>query len=310
VAVDQSDVPRYRLLETGRAYALEQLAYSGETNAIAHRHAQTFTALFEASYAERWRPTEYLARYRRELDNLRAALEWASRNDLDLEIGLAGAAAWLWRDCGLHAEGIAACELAVAHVQSTTAAALEARLLSELAQTGRLTLPIEPTLRALERAITLYQRLDDRVGLYLAAARSVPFLALAGDTDQTRRALAEVQDLEDPRWPPRLRLQRLQALVSVLGITGPAEALRAAAEQLQNVAYLAESPLDELSARYSLVYADTMLGRFDEAIRGGRELVAQFRRSGFASHLGYPLADLALALSLKGELDEAVRLMR
>ena len=176
VAVEQSDLPRYRLLETARTYALEQLAESGETDAIAHRHAQTFTALFEASYAERWRPTEYLARYRRELDNLRAALEWASRNDLDLEIGLAGAAAWLWRDCGLHAEGIAACELAVAHVQSTTAAALEARLLSELAQTGRLTLPIEPTLRALERAITLYQRLDDRVALYLAAARSVPFL--------------------------------------------------------------------------------------------------------------------------------------
>jgi tetratricopeptide (TPR) repeat protein len=194
---------------------------------------------------------------------------------------------------------------------------LEARLLSELAQTGRLRLSVEPTLRALERAITLYQRLDDRVGLYLAAARSVPFLALAGDTDQTRRALANVQALEDPSWPPLLRLQRLQALESVLGITGPAEelraaaeALRAAAEQRQNVAYLAESPLDELSARDSLVYADTMLGRFDEAIRGGRELVAQFRRSGFASHLGYPLADLALALSLKGDLDEAVRLMR
>jgi tetratricopeptide (TPR) repeat protein len=312
VAVDQSDVPRYRLLETGRAYALEQLAYSGETNAIAHRHAQTFAALFESSYAKRWqaRPAEHLACYRPELDNLRAALDWASRNDLDLEIGLAGAAAWLWRDCGLHAEGIAACELAIAHVRSTTAAALEARVLSELVQTGRLRLPLGSTLRALERAIALYQTLDDRVGLYLAVTRSVPFLALAGDTDETQRALATVQALEDPSWPPLLRIQRLQALETVLCLTGPAEELRATAEQRLHFAYLAESTLDELSARAGLVFADTMLGRLDESIRGGRELIEQFRRSGFAAHLGSPLADLALALSLKGELDDAVRLMR
>lgn len=312
VAVERSDPPRYRLLETGRAYALEQLAHGGETNALARRHAQTYAALFESSYAKRWqaRPAEHLACYRPELDNLRAALDWASRNDPDLEIGLVGAAAWLWRGCGLNAEGIAACELAVAHVQPATPAALEARLLSELAQTGRLRLSVEPTLRTLERAIALFQRLDDRVGLYLAAARSVPFLALAGDTDQTRRALANVQALEDPSWPPLLRIQRLQALETVLGFTGPAEELRAAAEQRRRLAYLAESTFDELSACAALVYADTMLGRFDEATRGGRELVAQFRRSGFAVHLGYPLADLALALSLKGELDEAVSLMR
>jgi predicted ATPase/DNA-binding winged helix-turn-helix (wHTH) protein len=71
--------PRFRLLDTTRAFALEKLDTSGEREAIARRHAEYYRDLFER--AEREVPTrppgEWLADYAGEIDNLRAALDWA-----------------------------------------------------------------------------------------------------------------------------------------------------------------------------------------------------------------------------------------
>jgi predicted ATPase len=71
---------RYRLLDTTRAYALEKLGESGERERIAHCHAGYYRDLFERAEAE-WetRPTaEWAADSGRQIDNLRAALDWAS----------------------------------------------------------------------------------------------------------------------------------------------------------------------------------------------------------------------------------------
>jgi predicted ATPase/DNA-binding winged helix-turn-helix (wHTH) protein len=71
--------PRFRLLDTTRAYAIEKLAASGERERIARRHAEYYRGLFER--AEREVPArpagEWLMDYAGELDNLRAALDWA-----------------------------------------------------------------------------------------------------------------------------------------------------------------------------------------------------------------------------------------
>jgi predicted ATPase len=71
--------PRFRLLDTTRAYAIEQLDESGERERLAHRHAEYYRDLFERAEREvPTRPTrEWLADYAGEIDNLRAALDWA-----------------------------------------------------------------------------------------------------------------------------------------------------------------------------------------------------------------------------------------
>jgi predicted ATPase/DNA-binding winged helix-turn-helix (wHTH) protein len=71
--------PRFRLLDTTRAYAIEQLDASGERERIAHRHAEYYRDLFERAEREvPARPTdEWLADYAGDIDNLRAALDWA-----------------------------------------------------------------------------------------------------------------------------------------------------------------------------------------------------------------------------------------
>ena len=88
-------VARYRLLDTMRAYALEKLAESGECQWLARRHAKHCWDLIERAEAE-WetRPTAaWPAEYAAEIDNLRAALDWAFSPDGDAQIGVALTAA-------------------------------------------------------------------------------------------------------------------------------------------------------------------------------------------------------------------------
>ena len=71
----------YRLLETTRAYAREKLAELGELERAARRHAEYYLDLCEQAEGE-WqtRPgAEWLADYGRQIDNVRAALDWAFR---------------------------------------------------------------------------------------------------------------------------------------------------------------------------------------------------------------------------------------
>ena len=44
--------PRFRLLDTTRAYAMEKLDESGERERIAHRHAEYYRRLFERAEGE------------------------------------------------------------------------------------------------------------------------------------------------------------------------------------------------------------------------------------------------------------------
>ncbi len=80
-----------RLLDTTRAYALEKLAETGELEITARRHAEYYGHLFERAETE-WetRPTdEWLANYGWQIDDLRAAVDWAFSPDGDTSIGVA-----------------------------------------------------------------------------------------------------------------------------------------------------------------------------------------------------------------------------
>ena len=82
---------RYRLLETTRAYALGKLTESGEHGDVARRHAEYYRNLFQRAAAEsQTRPmAEWLAIYGLDIDNVRAALDWAFSPGGDPTIGVA-----------------------------------------------------------------------------------------------------------------------------------------------------------------------------------------------------------------------------
>jgi predicted ATPase/DNA-binding winged helix-turn-helix (wHTH) protein len=92
--------PRFRLLDTTRAYVIEKLEASGERNRIARRHAEYYRNLFERAEDEAAAAPadDWLANYAPEIANLRAALDWAFSPGGDGPIGMAltAAAIPLW----------------------------------------------------------------------------------------------------------------------------------------------------------------------------------------------------------------------
>jgi predicted ATPase/DNA-binding winged helix-turn-helix (wHTH) protein len=100
--------PRFRLLDTTRAYAIEKLDVSDERERLAHRHAEYYRNLFERADSEAAMRSadEWLADYAREIDNLRAALDWAFSPGGDGSIGVAltTAAVALWMRLSLPEE--------------------------------------------------------------------------------------------------------------------------------------------------------------------------------------------------------------
>jgi predicted ATPase/DNA-binding SARP family transcriptional activator len=98
---------RYRLLETLREYAAEQLT-SEEQAAVAQRHARFFLALAEVAEPElaRAEQGEWLDRLEREHDNLRAALLWSiDQGEVETGLRLGGALWRFWSVRGHWAEG-------------------------------------------------------------------------------------------------------------------------------------------------------------------------------------------------------------
>lgn len=99
---------RWRLLETIRAYALGKLHEKGEYSEVARRHAEYYRDLIRpvAASSAAWLDRDDVARCGRELDNVRAALDWAFSPGGDNEIGasLTVAFAPIWQSLSILGE--------------------------------------------------------------------------------------------------------------------------------------------------------------------------------------------------------------
>jgi non-specific serine/threonine protein kinase len=106
---DRGREPRYRLLETVRQYGWDRLLEAGEAEAVRARHWEYFAELAHrcVQYEERSKNTEWLPRFRTEIDNLRAALGWcrAQADGGGRLLRLAKELWWEWYLCGYWSEG-------------------------------------------------------------------------------------------------------------------------------------------------------------------------------------------------------------
>lgn len=91
VVHDSANPTRYHLLESARAYALQQMDDNGERKAASLSHAEYFRDLFnQIRTAWNEQSTEHLIEtFKTEAGNLRTALDWAFANRGSIELGIA-----------------------------------------------------------------------------------------------------------------------------------------------------------------------------------------------------------------------------
>jgi predicted ATPase/DNA-binding XRE family transcriptional regulator len=89
---------RYRLLDTIRAYAAEQLAAAEAPEAVHGRHARHYLRVAEAARDPRWSPgrVDQIHRLEASHPDLHAALRWHQANDVDGWVRMVIALGWFW----------------------------------------------------------------------------------------------------------------------------------------------------------------------------------------------------------------------
>jgi len=100
IAEGQDATVHYRMLETLRQFALEQLEASGERSALRDRHLTWYLDLAERADGELNGPTQatWLDVIEREFDNIRAALGWCLESGaIENELRLAVACSYFWQ---------------------------------------------------------------------------------------------------------------------------------------------------------------------------------------------------------------------
>jgi predicted ATPase/DNA-binding CsgD family transcriptional regulator len=119
---DAQDI-RYRLLESVREYALEQLQIWGEGEAARRAHALYFLDMAERALPELIGPEHraWFLRLEQDHDNLRAALRWlSSQGEYGPALRLAAALGYFWWVRGYYSEGRRCLEALSGHAHDAT----------------------------------------------------------------------------------------------------------------------------------------------------------------------------------------------
>ena len=304
--------PRYRLLESARAFALERVQKANELPAVTRRLAQAVLTQFETAFIQRWTvdTATLLSTTLPDIDNLRAALVWAASDAGDPVhlAALVGAASWFWKPANAAAEGVHWNQTALERISENTPPAIEARLMLGFASLSQQS-DAAKELAALHRAQSLYRAIDDRRGLYEALTLLAQKHIWQHDLPEAEIAIAEASDLYDSAWPPAMREGVLIARTYWLEVSGRA----AEGEPLMaELVALMRSLGDERKLDHALMQLAESLfvqGKAAEAIRVRREVA---RRIG-AQRVNYAannLGNLCAALTFNDELDEALPVAR
>ena len=312
VATTTDGGTRYRLLETLlRAYALEKLTKARESAGVARRHAQYFRNMFDRAPADWLRMSDaaWRKKYLFERDNLRAALDWASGpgGDTAIAIALTASSDGVWWESSLLSEGRHRLGLAVARVDAETPELDQARL---WLWSGILWGDGAPAqaVAAFERAVALYRKLGDAVGLGYSLSRLGARSALMGKLDEAAAAVGEAFPILQQAGIPKALAHCYEAFGILNMLTGELASARMNYEKslaLYRDAGVERSVLNLLTSLADTTWA---LGDLDAALAVCRESVALMRQSAMTPKLslGACLSNLAGVHTERGELSEAL----
>ena len=312
VVADTSDAgPRYWLLETTRAYALEKLAEAGGSDPIQRRHAQYFRDKFDRAPDDWLRSSdaEWRASYPPELDNVRAALDWAmgACGDSTIAVAVAGATGAMWAELALYTEGLQRLESALTQVALDTPESDAARLWNWLGALWGIGAQ-DKAASAFQRAANLYRRLDDPLGLGCALVPLGLILAHMGRFEQAESAFAEAFHMLKRADVAKAWALYFNGLGFLKSLTGNTTEARTQWERALLLYREVGSEGPALSMLTNLADTTWTLGDLDAALLATSEVVAHLRGSPQTrkTALGTCLTNLAGVYTERGELGEAL----
>jgi predicted ATPase/DNA-binding winged helix-turn-helix (wHTH) protein len=308
VLAEGDPVPRYRLLESARAYGLERLAEAGETQAMLRRHAEAVLATLSRFGTDwHWNATREDERAAgADLDNLRAALSWASAapEGRDLAVPLAAASFPVWWPTRF-AEGLDRCLALAPLVDGRVAKRDAARFWLTVARLGIYALRRE-SFEAGVRASALFRELGDDHRLFDALG----CVAVQGTRymppQELEPVLAEVARLERPEWPARQRASVEFARCWNLAAQGRVEEALAAAHRQVAICMAAGAERPAMYAMSNVTSMELMLGRPEESLSRARAAIARLEALDGAAGAGHLYRNTAMALAMTGSIDEAL----
>ncbi|HEU5297389.1 MAG TPA: winged helix-turn-helix domain-containing protein [Burkholderiaceae bacterium] len=307
-----SEAPRYRLLESPRAYALERLDEARERPALQRRHALAMASLCDRAYDDYFGGAigadDWLRRLAPDLDNARDALAWArAAGDGSTELTIA---ATLLRALppSLHADRMAladACEARLATV--VVPAPLQQRVHIELSCAWADTQKLRAR-DAAACALGLARQLDHEHGdpfmVYHALARSASALAQAGDVVAAQPLLHELQSLEDSAWPAQRLLWGAEAAQVMARLCGDAHDTLQRSRRL--VALDRARGSGASIALGNLIDHELAAGDAAAAARSGAALVAWLQGTRDEYSLAFARINLCAALLALGDVAQAL----
>ncbi len=305
---------RFRLLETVRLYALEQLSRHTELARWRERHAQAVAALFTAvegspGVGAALHPADPLRAALPEVDNARAAIEWALQSNAHrLAIELIGAAAGAFIRVGAIHELLPAMQSLLPHLDAAPLAAQAALLRRLGSQARQFGMARDEVRRIKALGLERARAAGVRQALHAALASYGWTLAADGERDAAQRLLDEAIGLERQDDPPSLRVPRLGLQLKLSQLDGNVEAgIAASYEAVATLEHIpsgaAALAIESANLRGYLCAA----GRFDEAVAVGRRSLSRAGRSPPAL---LEILSMVMPLAATGAVDEAEALLR
>ena len=317
VVAESGDTPRYRLLESARAFALGQLSLA-ELATTRRRHGQAlraFCARIDGAHLDGEMTTEqFRALLAPEIDNVRAAWAWATGPDGEIVVALAlSACTSALEEFAVESTGWLLSLQSVVEA-GAMAPTLEARFWRAIASfnvsmTGRV--PHARQEDAADRARTLYGALGQPRRAYSSLVQLAHFRLERRAMDAAQEAAGQARELVRPDWPAmlRVRLLRLEAHLARIAQRLP-EAL-ALHRQAVRVSASTGDWLVEMMARDNLADFLLQVGPMAQALHEARSLAADLsERPVEAQDMSETLARIMTILADDGAIEEACAVAR
>jgi predicted ATPase/transcriptional regulator with XRE-family HTH domain len=297
---------RYRLLESSRQYARDKLAARGELDKISRRHAFVYVELAE-QLERAWGTTPdhaWLPQAQVELENWRAALEWALGKRGDVILGQRLAAARTVRRCFTLAEGRRWVRASLELVDRLTPPALVARLEQAEADCAGELGEHKVALAAAERALARYRQLGEILGSAQAQNSAGGSLVLLGRPAEAEPMLREALATACTLGDRRLIAGVLQKIGWIQSAAGDFAGARVDLSEALAMAQVLGAESFAASVAVSLADNEFLAGNCESALQLTADLLASYGSLSASPIIAVALVNMAAYLIALGRYDE------